>query len=559
MRKLNLLSILFFLNSYVIGQGFTVSEIMYNSPGEDLEFLEFINTSDMPISLAGYEFDDGITYSFPDTVVAPSGFLVITNDSLKFQRFYEQSALEWESGSLSNGGEELLVLDVNGDTIIDLEYSDNQPWSQLADGGGASLTKCNLDGDPNLPESWDRSNAIPRIEENAFVYSDPGMHEGCTLNDSTRLVSGTLISREFEGSSFAIEYFLDNAPNQSSSFLVQTANLDGAEEGLDFNILTDTLNFSDARSSSQIVEIEILTDDLDEQVELFNVVLVPLDSDIQVEQDPVVIIQSCNAFTDSKLKLRGIVDSPEIKAVELFVLEDIMVNEFRSYGIGSANNGNGSSGQEYTLFSTASVPAGSCMFVTNDTIRFKQFFGPIDNSLLIQDEELEADYNGDDAIELFFNCQLVDTYGFPDVDGTGTEWEYTDGWARIMNGPITSRPSDFDPELWTYSGTEALDAATNDASSVPYPMECSLLLDSVEDEIESSVRIYPNPTDGKIVIDTDRKIDQLVIYNPLGQILFVTTNLDKETYLDLSDVNFNLGYMLFEIDEERFVKKVVKN
>ena len=34
--------------------------------------------------------------------------------------------------------------------------------------------------------------------------------------------------------------------------------------------------------------------------------------------------------------------------------------------------------------------------------------------------------NGDDAVELFLDGELVDIFGFVDVDGTGKSWEYKD-------------------------------------------------------------------------------------------------------------------------------------
>ncbi len=533
----------------------TISELMYNSPGEDLEFLEFINNSSESIDLSGYEFIAGINYSFPDSVIGPGGIFVITNDALKFQRFYRQSVLGWTAGALSNSGEQLVVVDNSQDTVINLEYTDNQPWSQLADGGGSSLVRCDLDNDPNLPESWDRNDTDFIIEENALVYADPGIHDGCTLEGQTILVPGTLSHFAFEGTTVIIEYFLDNAPDQTTTFLVQAEPLVGAEEGVDYNVLTDTLVFSSSRSSSQIVEIEILEDVIEEDEELFRINLIPLDNNIEAYERAAVTITSCNESTDSKLKLRGVIHSSEIKAIELYVLEDLSSVEFRTYSIGSANNGNGSDGQEFTLQAFRTL-AGSCIYVTDDTIRFKQFFGPIDNLLLIQDEELEADFNGDDAIELFLNCKVVDTYGLAEVDGTGEPWEYSNGWARIMDGPISRNPSNFNPDLWTFSGTQGLDAETNDASSTPYPMECSLLLSNVENEIFNTVRVYPNPTDGVLYLDTDVAIDQLRITNLMGQIVYDVNGPVSSQQILLEGHSNEILFVTFRIGSDSKVEKI---
>ena len=49
--------------------------------------------------------------------------------------------------------------------------------------------------------------------------------------------------------------------------------------------------------------------------------------------------------------------------------------------------------------------------------------------------------NGNDAIELFMNDSVVETFGDADVDGTGEPWEYTDSWAYKDTSGI-----------WTYGG-----------------------------------------------------------------------------------------------------------
>jgi len=246
----------------------------------------------------------------------------------------------------------------------------------------------------------------------------------------------------------------------------------------------------------------------------------------------------------------------EIKAIELVVLEDMNNAIDYSYAIGSANNGNGSNGQEFQIKLTAS--ASTCVFVTNDTLRFKEFFGPIENNLLIQDEELEADFNGNDAIELFYNCRVVDTYGVADVDGAGEVWDYSDGWAHraISDG---SSPSTFDPDQWEFSGPQALDASTNAASSVPYPFECNILIEDVEEEDLLSINIYPNPSDGIIYIDSEEPLDQLTITNNMGQVIYSAKEKEVDQSINLDAFSHAILFVRGTIGNRSFVKKILLN
>ena len=89
--------------------------------------------------------------------------------------------------------------------------------------------------------------------------------------------------------------------------------------------------------------------------------------------------------------------------------------------VGSANNGDGSDGEEFT-FPAVSVSAGQFVYVASEAVGFTAYFGfspyPSGAALI----------NGDDAIELFCNAAVVDVFGDINVDGNGQPWEYLDGW-----------------------------------------------------------------------------------------------------------------------------------
>lgn len=71
-------------------------------------------------------------------------------------------------------------------------------------------------------------------------------------------------------------------------------------------------------------------------------------------------------------------------------------------------------------------------------------------------------FNGDDAVELYDGGVLVDVYGVVGSDGTDSAWEYRDGWAVRLPGSSAS-PS-FDASQWQFSGPDAVDGCTTNAS-----------------------------------------------------------------------------------------------
>lgn len=148
------------------------------------------------------------------------------------------------------------------------------------------------------------------------------------------------------------------------------------------------------------------------------------------------------------------------KGTEIYVIND--VSDLSIYGLGSANNGGGTDGEEFT-FPAVSATAGDFIYVSSDSTGFINFFG------------FDSDYtsgalsiNGDDAVELFQNGVAVDVYGEIDVDGSGQAWEYTDSWAYRANGSAPN--ATFSTADWLIPGTDALDGDTTNASaSQPVP------------------------------------------------------------------------------------------
>lgn len=150
------------------------------------------------------------------------------------------------------------------------------------------------------------------------------------------------------------------------------------------------------------------------------------------------------------------------KGVEIFLLEDIA--DLSKLGIGAANNGDGSDGEEFT-FPMISGNAGDYIYIASEATNFTSFF------------DFAPDYvsgsmsiNGDDAIELFYNGLVIDVFGDINVDGNGEPWEYEDGWA-FRNPGSAPAGSLFDINEWSFSGPNALDGETTNASATtPVPI-----------------------------------------------------------------------------------------
>ena len=172
---------------------------------------------------------------------------------------------------------------------------------------------------------------------------------------------------------------------------------------------------------------------------------------------------------NTDLLITGVIDGPLPnglpKAIEIFVRNDVL--DLSIYGVGSANNGGGSDGEEFT-FPNDSALSGDFIYLATETPIFSSFFGFAPNYT----DGSTPNINGDDAIELFKDGSAVDVFGVVDVDGSGQPWEYLDGWAyRNGDTDTTDGATNFNIAQWTFSGPNALDGeVTNGNANSPFPL-----------------------------------------------------------------------------------------
>ena len=106
-----------------------ISEISYEPvEGSDLEFIEFINTSNSPIKLGDLRMLQGAPaekFSFQNQSLDAGQRILIVSNRTAFLDHYGHSlankvAGEWTTGKLSNQGEYITIADQDGNYVIAL-------------------------------------------------------------------------------------------------------------------------------------------------------------------------------------------------------------------------------------------------------------------------------------------------------------------------------------------------------------------------------------------------------------------------------------------------------
>lgn len=296
-----------------------------------------------------------------------------------------------------------------------------------------------ISGGGSLPSGWSGTNNVVSqpIEQTTYYLIEAGSpsdiittsiydlssYSSVTFSlDVATYESGTdnsaKIEISFNGGSTYTQIEISNTPTSSSPYIV----------GGIFNLSTTT---------SQ-VQIKISNNGISGKgVRLKNLKLVSND-----------IVPPTNS-----LVITGVYDGPlsgaTPKGIELYVINDIP--DLSIFGLGSANNGEGTDGEEFT-FPAVSASAGDYIYVATEATEFNNFFGFVPDYTTGPAGAMGI--NGNDAIELFERGLVIDLFGDINVDGTGTSWEYEDGWAyRNTAGPNTI----FTTSEWQFSGVNALD------------------------------------------------------------------------------------------------------
>lgn len=456
------------LNAQVV-----ISEIMYNdpSPGDTLEFIELTNVGSSTVNLQNYSFGLGVTYTFPSVNLASGGIIVVAKDSIAMLKHFNITARQWTSGALNNNGEPITLKNGSNALVDSVRYDISAPWPQEANGAGYSANLCDLKSDNSSGSNWGITLNNSGTSINGInIYASPGTKSLCPSNPLVKFI-GSSVTKNENDAGLIVKIAKNGVGSGVQKVFVNIGAGSTATNNTDFlfNTPYEVAFSSSLEKDTQTFIIPIIDDTNIEGDETLILTLSnPQNLDILPNfKDYNILIKDNDVVSNDAFVLTGIFDAQPggvagAKGIELYTLKDIP--DLSIYGVGSANNGGGSDGIEF-VFPAISVTKGNYIHIAADSALFASYFG------------FDADYissavniNGNDAIELFEGGAVVDVFGEIDVDGTGTPWEYLDGWAYRKNGTGPDG-STFVLDNWKFSGIDALEGfPTNADATNPFPI-----------------------------------------------------------------------------------------
>ncbi len=150
------------------------TEIMYNAtPQTDtLEYIEIFNNGSSAINLENYEMTQGVEHVFDAYTLNAGAYVLLAKDADMMQSVYGASAIEWTSGGLSNGGEDIELTDADGNVVTYVDFMTMDPWPENET--GKSIRFCDYDMAQNVGENWSISVEFIDNYEGVDLYGTPG-------------------------------------------------------------------------------------------------------------------------------------------------------------------------------------------------------------------------------------------------------------------------------------------------------------------------------------------------------------------------------------------------
>lgn len=211
-------------SSMVIGD-IVINELMYDpiSGDDDDQYIELYNQGTNTVNLAGWQFTEGVTFTFPSVSIAPNGYLVVaknaTNLFAKYANLNSGNTVGNYSGKLSHDGELVELAQPEAlyatNTIYveedEVTYGTGGRWGEWSSGGGSSLELIDPHSNHRLAANWADSDDTSKsvwtnvsstgVLDNGANYESSIQHAQIGILDAGECLVDN-VQADFQGSNY---------------------------------------------------------------------------------------------------------------------------------------------------------------------------------------------------------------------------------------------------------------------------------------------------------------------------------------------------------------------
>jgi PKD repeat protein len=186
-----------------------ITEIMYNSPSNDEEWIEIYNNGTSTVDMSGYYILDDDPAHIADPIVLPAGTSLAAGDRFTVENatagFFPFVPDYDGSGKFSFGNttDQVKLYHKYGQLIDSVKYSDASPWPTGPDGGGSTLTLCDPTLNNSIASSWSASTEPFVTLQGSTIYATPGA--GCYVSSDNIMIT-EIMYNPIDGGNDTIEF-----------------------------------------------------------------------------------------------------------------------------------------------------------------------------------------------------------------------------------------------------------------------------------------------------------------------------------------------------------------
>lgn len=506
-----------------------ITEIMYNdaSTVDSLEFVEIYNNGTVDAILGGLELEDGISFTFPTQVLSPGEFVLVARNSIVAAAYYGLTFHDY-SGSLSNTGEQIELVNAEGFTLDSVVFDNNIPWPPGSNGFGPSAELNSPDNDNAIGANWVAStNGLLPLEDGSPVLATPGALPGIII-PTVQFFENTVEINEIDG---------------TLSFMVSISGSNNSPSTVEFTGLGGTANSPADLGATGILPLTFPANSIDPQN-----ITIPIINDTQsegIEFYRLKLIVSNNATI-------GIQDTLLILiADDDYISPNLFINELQASNSMTIADEFGEFDDWFEIYNPGFIPVNVAGYYVSDdpTNLLKDRFTIDEPATIIPGGGwllIWADEQGEQGpLHMNFRLSsggefisLTDQAGITVLDSlTFPEVPIDNSYGRIEDG---------DPEFVLFTN-----AMSPGASNHP---------DGIFDIIYEPIVVFPNPAKGELNIDLSNfseKPNKLRVYNSLMQLTYSQTIKNHQNKIVLDVSNFDNGIYFLVIDKY-LVKFVVE-
>jgi len=240
-----------------------ITEIMYNVPDPNHEYIELKNIGGSAIELNLVRFTDGIDFTFPSLSLSAGGYCVVVRNTASFNDRYPSfgGTIAGEfTGAINNAGERIELVDALGQVIHNFRFKDG--WYPITDGDDFSLNIIDpTNPDPNsweYAQYWQASSiagGTPSDSDTGHVAA-PGdivinevmAHTNVAPNDWIELHNTTGSPINIAG------WFLSDDPDNFKKYEIQSGDPRASIPGGGYVVFTQDDDFGNASNPGSDVQ-----------------------------------------------------------------------------------------------------------------------------------------------------------------------------------------------------------------------------------------------------------------------------------------------------------------